>query len=65
MAELFAAGVVGFTTAGFVTSDVHVPAPVAANVVLVFWQMVWSVPAFGFAVTVMLIVSVHPLTVHT
>ena len=48
------------TDAGFDAAAVHVPAPVAVIATEVYWQMVWSVPALGFAVTFIRTVSVHP-----
>jgi len=50
------------TTAGFDTAVVHVPVPVAVIAVVEYWQMVWSVPAFGFAVTFIRTVSLQPLS---
>ena len=49
-------------TAGFAAAVVHVPVPVAVIVVVEYWQMVWSVPAFGLAVTFIKTVSLHPLS---
>ena len=53
------------TVAGLPAVAVHVPLPVAAITVVVYWQMVWLGPPFGFGVTITLAVSVHPFEVHT
>ena len=50
------------TTAGFDAAEVHVPVPLAVIAVVEYWQMVWSVPAFGLAVTLIRTVSLHPLS---
>ena len=50
------------TTAGFVAAVVHEPAPVAVIEVVEYWQLVWSVPAFGLAVTFIRTVSLQPLS---
>ena len=50
------------TTAGFAAAVVHVPEPVAVIAVVEYWQMVWSVPAFGLAVTFIRTVSLQPLS---
>jgi hypothetical protein len=51
--------------AGLLLRAVHVPIPVAAIVAVEYWQIIWSGPALGLAVTITLAVSVHPLAVHT
>ena len=48
------------TTAGFVAAVVHVPVPVAVIAVVEYWQIVWSLPAFGLAVTFIKTVSLQP-----
>ncbi len=50
--------------AGLVTAEDHVPEPVAARVVPVYWQMVWSTPALGLVVTFTNTVSLQPLFVQ-
>ena len=57
--------VVMVVVAGLVIDAVHVPVPVAAIVAVEYWQVVWSGPAFGLAVTITLAVSVQPFDVHT
>ena len=49
-------------TVGFDAAAVHVPVPVAVVEVVEYWQIVWSVPAFGLAVTFIRTVSLHPLS---
>ena len=49
-------------TAGFDAAAVHVPVPVAVIEVVEYWQMVWSVPAFGLAVIFIKTVSLQPLS---
>ena len=58
-------GFVMVTTAGLPLSWDQVPVPMAAMVAVEYWQVVWSGPAFGFAVTVTYIVSVQMLLDHT
>ena len=52
------------TTAGLPASAVHVPVPVPAMVAVEYWQVVWSGPASGLAVTFMTAVSLHPFSVQ-
>lgn len=54
------AGVVMTVVAGLVDNAVHMPVPVPAIVAVVYWQMLWSGPALGLAVTVTRAVSLHP-----
>ena len=55
-------GVVIIVTTGLPTAAVHVPVPVPAITAVLNWQMTWSGPAVGFAVTVTSIVSLHPFS---
>jgi len=50
--------------AGLVGNAVHVPIPVAAIVLVEYWQIVWSGPALGLAITITLAVSLHPFSVQ-
>ena len=52
------------TRSGFPGTAFHIPVPVAARVVALYWQMVWSGPAFGLAVTDTETVSLHVLVVQ-
>jgi hypothetical protein len=60
-------GVIIVVGAGLVDNAVQRPetAPTAAIPVDAYWQIVWSDPAFGLAVTCTCTVSVHPFAVHT
>ncbi len=58
------AGVVMTVVAGLVDSAVQMPAPVAAIAAVEYWQVIWSAPAFGLAVTITLAVSEHPVSVQ-
>ena len=54
------AGFVIVVTTGLLDSCVHVPVPRAAIVTVLFKQMVWFGPPFGWGVTITLTVSGHP-----
>ena len=57
-------GLAKVTTAGLPAAALHVPVPDAAIVAVEYWQVVWSIPALGLALTVIMTVSTHPFTVQ-